>query len=172
MQNFIITCPTHLMKNQTHFHASKSWQFGDFMFDSNSIQSITQSTLNHIPKWFPIHLMNKKSKFQDNKGLFHSATISKLGKIVPNKFSTNWSNQSSIKHSLNILNHPISSNMLKIKFTQFIIFSQHKNLGKNISNINSWNWSNQYSIKHVLSTLKHPIYSNHAQIQKYPNFKP
>ena len=50
----------------------------------------------------------------------HSANMNKLGKIIPNQFSTNWSNQNAIKHVISILKQSIHSNHAQNKFTQIL----------------------------------------------------
>ena len=75
--------------------------FVQFDIQSNSIQI----NVNLIDSNSSNESKIKKSKIQ--KFPIHSANMSYLGKIIPNGFSTNWSNQYAIKHHLNMLNQTI-----------------------------------------------------------------
>ena len=67
------------------------------------------------------HQMNQKSKISKNpKSHSHSAKVKYLGKIIPNHFSTNWSNQNEIRHVISILKQSIYSNHAQHTFTQIL----------------------------------------------------
>ena len=75
--------------------------FVQFEIQSNSIQI----NVNLIDSNSSNELKIKKSKIP--KIITHSAMALILGKIIPNHFSSNWSNQNEIKHHLNMLNQTI-----------------------------------------------------------------
>ena len=102
----------------------------------NQIQSNwTKLNINSTsPNDLQVIQWTKNQKSKTILGFKFSAITSKLGKNVPNTFSSNWSNQSSIKQHLSILIHPISLNMLKIKFTQIKVLANNKQIGENQSN--------------------------------------
>ena len=124
----------NLIKIKPNFMLQVSRPKREIMPKSNSIQLNQIKHKFNIPKWFASHPMNKKSKSKTTLGFKFSAITSKLGKNVPNTFSSNWSNQSSIKQHLSILIHPISLKMLKIKFSQIKVLANKKKIGENQSN--------------------------------------
>ena len=102
----------------------------------NQIQSNwTKLNINSTsPNDLQVIQWTKNQKSKTILGFIFSAITSKLGKNVPNTFSSNWSNQSSIKQHLSILIHPISLKMLKIKFSQIKVLANNKKIGENQSN--------------------------------------
>ena len=89
--------------------------FVQFEIQSNSIQ-INNINLNDSNS-------SNESKSQNSKNQNHhlySAKVTHLGKIIPNQFSTNWSNQNEIKHVISILKQSIHSNHAQNKFTQIL----------------------------------------------------
>ena len=88
--------------------------FVQFEIQSNSIQI----NVNLIDSNSSNESKIKKSKIP--KIQLYSANMSYLGKIIPNGFSSNWSNQNAIKHVISILKQTIYSNHAQITFTQIL----------------------------------------------------
>ena len=88
--------------------------FVQFEIQSNSIQ--ININLNDSNSSNELKIKNSKNP----KTLIHSAMMKFLGKMIPNHFSTNWSNQNEIKHVISILKQTIYSNHAQQTFTQIL----------------------------------------------------